>query len=279
MKTALNVLEIKQITKELQELKGARIDKIYQPDGFLIRTHKTGQGKKMIKIEPNKIWITQKKPEMPTKIPHFCTKLRKELEGKKITQIKQLNNERIIQFTLETQKEKKHLIIELFANGNLIITDSENKIICAQEERAWKDRTIKKGQTYKLPPTKKHPTKLKPPELGQYKTLSEKIDSETTITAPKPKKTEYDKKKEKLQKMIKAQKETAKEQEKKAAELQKKGEKIYEKYQELTQTINTIKQEQKTKSLQEIQKQLKKLQTPLKIKKINPEKQTIIVEV
>ena len=279
MKTALNVLEIKQITKELQELKGARIDKIYQPDGFLIRTHKTGQGKKMIKIEPNKIWITQKKPEMPTKIPHFCTKLRKELEGKKITQIKQLNNERIIQFTLETQKEKKHLIIELFANGNLIITDSENKIICAQEERAWKDRTIKKGQTYKLPPAKEHPTKLKPPELGQYKTLSEKIDSETTITAPKPKKTEYDKKKEKLQKMIKAQKETAKEQEKKAAELQKKGEKIYEKYQELTQTINTIKQEQKTKSLQEIQKQLKKLQTPLKIKKINPEKQTIIVEV
>ena len=270
---ALNILDIGVIVKELQELVGGKIDKIYQPDGFLIKVHKPNVGKIMIKIEPNKLWITEKKQEMPVKVSGFCAKLRKEFEGRKITKIEQAKGERIVKFTIESKDEKKHLIIELFANGNLILTNSHDIIIIALEERSWKDREIKKGLEYKLPPSQKHPT-LKPTKLT-FKTLSEEIDSGIDVTKPKKTKTAYDNKKAKLQKMIKAQEKSIQENNKVSALLQTKGDLIYENYQEMKKIIDSLKEAQKTYSLQELKKKVKHE----KIKAIHPEKQTIVIEV
>ncbi|HLF55187.1 MAG TPA: NFACT family protein [Candidatus Nanoarchaeia archaeon] len=158
MKTQLAALEVKYIVDELKQLEGSRVDKVYQPGGFLIQFH-TKQGKILLRIEKNLLWITKSKPETPETITGICRMLRNCLEGKKLIKIEQLNGERIIRMEFATQKDTYYLYIELFANGNLIITDKD-KILAAVEERAWKDRAIKKGLQYTLPPSKLDITKL-----------------------------------------------------------------------------------------------------------------------
>jgi len=154
VKTELTALDVLYIVEELQQLVGSRVDRIYQPDGFLIQLHKAQLGKVLLRIEKNIIWLTASKPEVPETIPGLCAILRKRLEGKKLISLQQMNGERIIRIDFATQQETFHVYVELFANGNLILADKEDKIIAAVEERAWKDRAIKRGLPYMLPPSK-----------------------------------------------------------------------------------------------------------------------------
>ncbi len=155
MKSELNFLELHFLVKELQDIIGARVDKIYEPDGFLLQIHKSGAGKIFLRIA-NAIWLAKDKPEAPEKFSALCSSMRRFLEGKKITKIEQLGSERIVQMTFETQKETFYLFIELFQNGNVILTDASRKILGAREERAWKDREIRRGLNYVAPPARKN---------------------------------------------------------------------------------------------------------------------------
>ncbi|MBW2969935.1 NFACT family protein, partial [Candidatus Woesearchaeota archaeon] len=155
MKTELNFLELHFLIEELQELIGGRIDNIYQPNGLILQIHKSGKGKQLLQITDKAMFLAKEKPETE-KPTALCSTLRKYLKGKKITEIKQINSERIAKITLQTQKEKFHLFIELFSNGNMVLTDENQKILAAKEERAWKDREIRRGKTYQLPPQKQN---------------------------------------------------------------------------------------------------------------------------
>lgn len=157
----ITALDLHYLLKELKTLEGSRLDTVYQPDEFYFQFHKSGIGKLLLRVERNALWLTKRKPIMPDKIHGFCQLLRKHLEGKKLTALEQIDGERILKFTFETQKEKRYLIIELFGKGNLVLLDEDNIVIRAIEERAWKDRAIKRGEKYKLPPQKYNVLKLK----------------------------------------------------------------------------------------------------------------------
>jgi predicted ribosome quality control (RQC) complex YloA/Tae2 family protein len=173
MKTELNFLELHFLVQELQDVVGARVDKIYEPDSFLLQIHKSGAGKLFVRITNNVIWIAKEKPAAPEKFSGLCSAMRRFLEGKKIAKIEQLGSERIVQVTFETQKETFYLFIELFQNGNIILTDAARKILGAKEERAWKDREIKRGLNYILPPAKKNLFELKASDIsGDEKSLA-----------------------------------------------------------------------------------------------------------
>jgi len=156
MKTDLNFLELKFIVKELQDCVGSRVSKVYDPDGILLHLHKSGVGKFLLRISNHVVWLASSKPESPATPSQLCKVLRKYIEGKKLISIEQLGSERIFQLRLETQKETFFLIAELFANGNIILTDGDKKIVTAREMRAWKDREIKRGLIYSPPPSKKN---------------------------------------------------------------------------------------------------------------------------
>ena len=160
MKTELTSLDLYFLTKELQVLVGSRVDKIYQPDGFLLQLHKTGLGKVLLRIEKNAVWMTATKNEAPETPSGLCGLLRKYLEGKKLVSLEQVNGERILKLTFKTTTDTFYLYIELFSNGNIILSGEADIVKAAQEERAWKDRAIKRGLPYKLPPAKKNFTTL-----------------------------------------------------------------------------------------------------------------------
>ena len=154
MKSEIAAIDLYYLVNEFREFLGARIDRVCQPDLFYFQVHKSNIGKVIFCVAKNAIWITSKKPEMPKSVKGFCQLLRKYIEGKKITAIDQVEGERILRFVLETQKEKYLVFIELFAKGNIILANDRNIVLGALEERAWKDREIKKGKEYVLPPKK-----------------------------------------------------------------------------------------------------------------------------
>ncbi|MEM4165863.1 MAG: NFACT family protein [Candidatus Bilamarchaeaceae archaeon] len=78
---------------------------------------------------------------------NFTKKIKKELIGKILKNVKQLNNDRILLFNFGD----KELIFEMFRNGNVILTEN-GKIIAALSENKWATREIKIGENYKTPP-------------------------------------------------------------------------------------------------------------------------------
>lgn len=154
MKSEFNFLELRHMVGELQVLVGARLNKVYEPDGVLLQFHKSGEGKFLLRIHENLLWLTARKPEMPERISGFCAKVRKHLVGKKVEELVQVGSERIVRFRFETQKETYFLFVELFGKGNVVLTDAALKILAATEEHTWKDREVRRGVVYELPPQK-----------------------------------------------------------------------------------------------------------------------------
>lgn len=154
MKTEPSFLDIHHLVKELQTCLGARINRAHDADGILLQLHKTGAGKQFIMLTGKMLWMTATKQPTET-CAGFCQLLRKYIEGKKITAIEQVGSERIIKITLATQTDTFHLIAELFSTGNIILTDKDDVILGATDERDWKDRSIQKKEPYKAPPARK----------------------------------------------------------------------------------------------------------------------------
>nr|MCU0405335.1 NFACT family protein [Chitinophagaceae bacterium] len=57
----------------------------------------------------------------PEKPPMFCMLLRKYLSQARLKKIQQIKSERIVELRFETIDEEYSLVIELFANGNIIL--------------------------------------------------------------------------------------------------------------------------------------------------------------
>ncbi len=149
----MKALDIYLMVKELQNLVGAKVDKFYQQENELIVSlHK--QGKILLKITPEACFITKYKFEQE-KPPSFCMYLRKYLNQARITEVIQRGFERVIEVRLKKQEEYV-LIIELFSKGNIILCESNLKIMLPLHEQEWKDRTIKPKVTYIYPPRIKY---------------------------------------------------------------------------------------------------------------------------
>ncbi len=93
--------------------------------------------------------ITELKTEGKQNNNGFCQILNKYLENNKIIKIQQINLEKILLFEFQDCK----LWIELFSKNNIILTDTENKIIGCLHNEEWKTRKIKRNETYCLPPS------------------------------------------------------------------------------------------------------------------------------
>src|SRR3989304_1706271 len=128
-----------------QTIKDARIENIYQLNRstLLLKLHKPNQPAMQLLIEAGKrIHLTSYVVEKPLKPPAFCMVLRKHLENSKIMEIRQHEFERTIMVKISTREGIFQLIIELFGEGNIILTNQQGAIIEAQTYRRMRDRNI-----------------------------------------------------------------------------------------------------------------------------------------
>lgn len=121
--------ELEQLTLILKEkLEGSYLKKIYHYDGlwlFKFNHHN------FIYEPGNCIWIGSFTEREDGKNLHsICKKLRKEIGDRKLVSINIFDNDR----TLVLEFRDYKLILELYAQGNMILLDNNNKIIKVQRE-------------------------------------------------------------------------------------------------------------------------------------------------
>jgi predicted ribosome quality control (RQC) complex YloA/Tae2 family protein len=148
-------------------LKGARIDKIQQPERDVIILSLRGgmerTGRLLISAGTGetRVHLTSHRFDNPKAPPMFCMLLRKHLTGAKILDIKQPPLERVLEIELETSSAMgeisvKHLIVELIGGmPNIILRDSDGRIIdCLRRIGGEMDdrRIVLPGLMYRTPP-------------------------------------------------------------------------------------------------------------------------------
>ncbi len=141
--SGLTSLEIFYLLKELKELEESRVDQVYYPekDYFIFQFYSPKLKKIYLHIYlPNYIFISRKKGDMPQP-KGFCMYLRKNFKLKRIKEINQLGCERVIELVFDDKK----IILEFFGNGNLIVTDADDKILSMKN----KSSVFKMGDYYK----------------------------------------------------------------------------------------------------------------------------------
>ena len=134
-------LEILRLVSELQKFVGKRIDNVYHDESRLFLKISSGNG---IEITPKAAFVSSGFSTEPTNFAHI---LRKHIKGRKILSLEQHNFDRIVVIGLG----ERVLVTEMFHRGNIVLCDSNMKIIAAANQRQWKDRSIMPKSTYQFP--------------------------------------------------------------------------------------------------------------------------------
>ncbi|CAG9619768.1 Rqc2 family fibronectin-binding protein [Sutcliffiella rhizosphaerae] len=176
------------MTTELKEkIESGRITKIYQPykNELLLTIRQGGKNHKLlISAHPSyaRIHLTNETYENPTEPPMFCMLLRKHLEGSIITNIYQIEMDRIIIIDVKARNEigdvsYKQLIVEIMGrHSNILFVDKEKNMILDTIKHVSlsqnRHRSLSPGQPYVMPPSQ---NKLHPFEATE-ETVQRKLD-------------------------------------------------------------------------------------------------------
>jgi len=153
MANQISALDIHFLMRELQVLLGGKVNKVYMPDKkkAIIEFFVSGKGKHYLKIyAPEYLCISGNKES--SEEDHFCTLLRKRLNNTRLKEISQIGFERIVKLFFEGKEDNYIIFAELFSRGNIIFCKEDLTIVYASESKKWKDRTLRGGIKYELPP-------------------------------------------------------------------------------------------------------------------------------
>lgn len=145
-------IDLRYVLKEVQDFQGSKIQKVFQHDDvFVLHLYKTGVGKTFFVIRPPQaVYLGDSKPPVES-LSAFGTRIRKWWTGASLDLVEQVSNERIVRLVI-TKEEEHHVYIELFGKGNVVICDSEEKILLPWKKQHYTDRSLTRGTPYLLPP-------------------------------------------------------------------------------------------------------------------------------
>jgi len=158
----------------VSELKGqlidSRVNNVYQLDSktLLLKLHKSNEQPMRLVLEAGRrLHLTAYSLEKPQEPPPFAMALRKYLPGAWMTSLEQYEFERVAVFSVNTRTGMMKLILELFGEGNIILTDGQGEILQALFFKRMRDRNIVRGEIYQNPPSfGKNPFKVTKEELA-----------------------------------------------------------------------------------------------------------------
>lgn len=155
VKLCLTSLDLLALLTELKyALISARIENIYQlEDGtFLFRLHSKA-GQENLVVEPGvRVNLTRFKHSVPEKPTSQAAQLRHYLSSAKVASIDQVDFDRILYMDVARGDQRLRVYLEIFGDGNIVVTDESGIIKYALTNKDMKDRTIKPGRVYLPPP-------------------------------------------------------------------------------------------------------------------------------
>ncbi|KAI8147504.1 fibronectin-binding protein A N-terminus-domain-containing protein [Fennellomyces sp. T-0311] len=155
MKQRFNALDIRATVINLKErLTGLRLQNIYDVNAktFLLKFAKPDD-KELVLIESGtRIHSTQYSREKQVTPTPFCAKIRKYLRTRRVTNIRQLGVDRIVDFEFAAGDKSfgYHIICEFYASGNIIFTDANYTIIALLRVVNTEDTKMAVGETYNI---------------------------------------------------------------------------------------------------------------------------------
>ncbi len=170
-----------------QSIIDSRVNNIYQFDektlGF--KLHKIDKPPiRLIMEAGRRLHLTQYAEESPLTPPAFCMALRKYLRGAWISGIEQYEFERIVIVHFRTKTGILNLILEVFGEGNFILTNDKDVIIQALFFKKMRDRDITRNEVLAFPPPiSKNPFNVTLEEFE--KTVKDAGDTEIVRTTAK----------------------------------------------------------------------------------------------
>jgi predicted ribosome quality control (RQC) complex YloA/Tae2 family protein len=132
---------------------GSRINNVYQINQLFLFKLTMKNGDKMLLMEPGRrIHLTKYERSIPKTPSNFCLALRKHIRTGRIENIVQHDLDRIVSLAIDSHSVNYKLVLELFGEGNLILCDSENRIVLARHYKTMRDRSIKPREILAPPP-------------------------------------------------------------------------------------------------------------------------------
>lgn len=132
MKQKMSAMDVRALVTLLrQRLVGLRVANVYDVSGrlYLLKMAKGGVKEHLLVESGIRIHTTnfvKNKKDLPS---GFSMKLRKHLRTKKLVSIRQLGMDRVIDLQFGREEFAAHVIVELYAQGNVILTDHEYTIL------------------------------------------------------------------------------------------------------------------------------------------------------
>jgi predicted ribosome quality control (RQC) complex YloA/Tae2 family protein len=149
--------DLHAIVRELKDkLVDSRINNIYQIDEktLMLKLHKVNEPPIRLVLEAGRrLHLTSYSLEKPQTPPAFCMTLRKYLPGAWISSVEQYEFERVVTFYFKIKTGTMRLILELFGEGNIILTGEKGEILQALFFKKMRDRNIVRNETYQFPPS------------------------------------------------------------------------------------------------------------------------------
>lgn len=145
--------DVTALTAELSSLLPLWIGKIYQYDNatFGIRLNGEDKARYLLYIVKGvRAHLVSSLPEAPKNPSGFSMYLRKFIDGGKVLAIEQKTVERVLIISIGKGPKEFRLIIELFDEGNLILTDENYVILNALVQKRFRERDVVGGAVYSM---------------------------------------------------------------------------------------------------------------------------------
>ncbi len=149
-------IDVRVVTAELAGKLPLWIDKIYQFDTRTLGIRLNGEEKakyQLIIEAGRRAHLVTQMPDPPKNPPQYAMLLRKYISGGKVLAIHQHGLERILIFDIGKSNLVYRLIIELFDEGNVILTEENYTIIKPLWHHRFKEREVIPGVLYTLSTT------------------------------------------------------------------------------------------------------------------------------
>ena len=153
MKQKMTAMDIRALVLLLKrKLLGLRVANVYDVSGrlYLLKMSRANRKEHLLIESGIRIHTTEylrNKKDVPS---GFTMKLRKHLRTKKVTELKQLGIDRVVDIQFGKGDNAYHLLIELYASGNVILTDKDYQILSLLRSHKF-DESTKIGIREKYP--------------------------------------------------------------------------------------------------------------------------------
>ena len=170
MKATMSSFDLRAVARELNAFAGAYVKKAYMPhyEQIVLRINPKEMDQfDLVLVRGARIYTSNRDRPMPMTPPPFAMVLRKHLKNARMTGVRQLGFDRVLCFDFDTKFGQYHLYVEVFRDGNIILTDGEGIIIQPLTHASYAGRTLKKGVAYIPPPAAMDPHTINQKELTE----------------------------------------------------------------------------------------------------------------